>query len=630
MLELQIQDDTTDVTLPAVRYERVRDLDEQARATVAVYREDWRDVEGDFDELNAELTIRESGDSAFGGRFGDSKADGMTVAVEVLSYEEDAADAEPTGSNAQYQNVDDDVIATDAITSVSSLSPGTVETVAPSLSYSASHASRSKILRDLRAATGAEVRYNADQTVDYVTALGSDRTDEVTISPDARTLGEDVSITRDTREEVTHVRVLGGQSGPDQVTAEAVADSYDGGREVWRRPPNKEIIDESRAQQTAETLVSEYDGEPRALRVEATVYGVDLELGDTVTVAQPDGGLEERPLRVVSLRTVRDTDGSRQVATFANRSLTREKNDRAKEVDDIQTFNRGYQGFIDRDQATSGWDVSGDGTPQSLLIPAWPDDIVEENRVELVVEGRAWRSPVKAAGHTHNFDKDVVQSEATVSNASGLSDGAWVDTNTFIDPTGSGSKLVVKFTNYVDDADDKYNIGTIDYRLKNDATGDVYPPGGYIRHRFTDSTAILSRYTNPSNFTIEAPGVSASDGDWELQARSDEDVDLGDHVTWATWYTTNENVEEETALAAEVIDEFDGQTFYPSDVEIAVDGDVVTTVAGDSAGDWQETIDLRGELAAGANTITATPTTGRGQLRLTLASELFRRGAEQS
>jgi len=80
MIELRITDPTTDVTLPAVSIERVRDLDEQARATARVYRDDWRDIEDTFDEINAEVTVREAGDVVFRGRFGDSRTDGVTVA----------------------------------------------------------------------------------------------------------------------------------------------------------------------------------------------------------------------------------------------------------------------------------------------------------------------------------------------------------------------------------------------------------------------------------------------------------------------------------------------------------------------------------------------------------------------
>lgn len=634
MIELQVTDATTDVTLPATRAERVRDLDEQARATVAVYRDDWLDVEGEFDELDATLTIREDGADFFGGRFGDATIDGVLATVEIVSFEEDAADAEPTGPNLQFQNVKDSAIATDAINAIPTLSAGTVETVVSSISYSASHASRSKILRDLRAATGAEVRYNADQTVDYVARLGTDRTGSVTLSPSAQTLGEGFSKDRDIREEVTHVRVLGAQSGPDQVTAEAVASSYDGGRQRWKRHSNKEIIDANRAQQTADTLVAEYDGEPRALRVETTVYDAGLNLGDSVTVDYPDAGIESRELRVVSLRTIRDQDGRRQVATLANRSLTREQNDRAKEVDDIQTFNRGYQGFVDRDQATSGWDVAGDGAPQSLLIPAWPDDIETANRVELVVEGRPWRSAVDSSGHSHGVTLSSTETSASNSDFQRVVDKgfsfdntsvnatSWTAAETFT-PSGATSVFVAYAWYRIPSDSDAVGVAV---RLRNTDTGF----STITENFFTESQFLPLNVTmfDPSNCDGQQMAVefrSASNVGYVESGTAFEAWGLHNHTVDVNDSATTDS---EVDLEPRVTESFGGQTFYPADVEIAVDGNAVTTISGSTTSDWTESVDLTGALSPGSNRITATPTTSRGELRLSLASELFRRGAQ--
>lgn len=631
MLELRVNDGTTDVTLSAVSIEHVRDLDEQARASVRVYRDDWLSVADSFTERTAELTVLEDGATVFAGRFGDATTDGIITTVEVLSFETDAADAEPTGPDVEYQNVDDSTIVSNTIGAVPTLSAGTIETVTSGFSYSASHASRSKVLRDLRAATGAEIRYNADQTVDYVARLGSDRTSSVTLSPETQTLGDGFSKERDTREEVTHVRVLGAQSGPDQVIAEAVASSYSSGRQRWRRHSNKEIVRQSRAQDTADTLVAEYDGSVRALRIEATVYDVDLSLGDSVTVDYPAAGITSQALRVVSLRTIRDENGSRQVATLANRELTREQNDRAKEVDDIQRFNRGYQGFVDRDQVTSGWDVAGDGVAQSLLIPAWPDDIVSANRVQLVVEGRPWRSPVDSTGHAHG-----VSISTTTTSESNANFERVVDRGFSFDDTSVNSTSWSAAETFIPSSDTSVFVGYAWYRIPGNS--DAQNVAVRLRNTDTGFTTISEQVFASDNYQ---PVISLFDPsncknqEMAIEFRSAVNVGYVESATaFEAWgrHTHSVNLSDSTTtdsevdLTPQVIESFNGTTFYPSDVEIAVDGSAVTTVSGSSTSDWQESVDLTGELSPGSNRITATPTGGRGEIRLSLASELFRRG----
>jgi hypothetical protein len=61
-------------------------------------------------------------------------------------------------------------------------------------------------------------------------------------------------------------------------------------------------------------------------------------------------------------------------------------------------------------------------------------------------------------------------------------------------------------------------------------------------------------------------------------------------------------------------------------VRIDVNGSTVTTVPGENNIEWQEEVDLRGELSPGNNEIVAEPTGQRGSINLTLQSELFRRG----
>jgi len=356
-------------TLDAIDARHTRFLKEQARGEVRVYREDWNSVEPDIDERNDKFFIVVDGTDEFGGRYDDSETDGDKVSARLNSPEIDAAEAKPTSNNLTYQNVAADTIATDAINAVGTLSIGTINTSPTGLSYSVSHGSQSKVLYDLREMSGIEFRYNADFTVDVLDRLGADKS--LALGPTEGNIGDNFSKTVDVREDVTHVRVLGGQSGPYQVLAEAVASSYSGGRPIWKRYPKKEIIDQPRTQQIADTLVTEYDNEPRSIEVQCTVFDEDLQLGDSVTVDYPEENIN-RKLKIVSLTTKITRRGYLLLCTLSNLPLAREDPE-TKRNDDIETHNRGYGGFVDRDQTTSGWNAAGDGTPQTLEIVDWPD-----------------------------------------------------------------------------------------------------------------------------------------------------------------------------------------------------------------------------------------------------------------
>lgn len=765
-LRIEHADGTTS-TLDAVDGEHTRSLKEQARAEVRVYREDWKGVESSIDKRNDKFFLVADGADEFGGRYDDSQSDGDTVSVRINSPEIDAADAEPTTNNLTYQNVSADTIATDAINGVSTLSIGTINTSPTGLSYSVSHGSRSKVLYDLREMTGIEFRYNPDFSVDVLDRLGADKT--LTLGPAEGNIGDDFSKTVDVREEVTHVRVLGGQSGPDQITAEAVASSYSGGRPVWKRHPNKEIIDQSRAQQIADTLVAEYDGEPRSLEVQCTIFGEDLQLGDRVTVDYPEENIN-RKLKIVSLTTKITRRGYLLFCTLANQPLARETQGDTKRNDDIDTHNRGYGGFVDRDQTTSGWNAAGDGTPQTLEVVNWPDDIVQEKTVELTVLGRAWRSPIDPLAHSHsvtisdhshsvdvnhpshdhgvdetkfehthdvtvthpshehtideadfqhdhnipnlqvasgeNTDNDggstSINSTSSSTSSTPYFSDQWntLETLSTSNQTSAGADLYYTISAFPAAADpdtdtsldmdldiraqwytfyyptssgihvdhfhrgiDTDNDGANDFYDRNTITGVIHLPRDVsandveLQLYSTDhnvevvSAAVLVEYdehghpiggktvagdtsgiaqggTTPTSSkklgtTETATSAAASGG---VVPTSEKALGTTTSETTSDGGGTTETTTDDVGAAAEVITTFDGNQYYPTYVEIAVDGTTIGTLSGDGTDDWQETIDLSGELSPGQNTITATPGGQRGEINLILASELFRRG----
>jgi hypothetical protein len=477
-----------------------------------------------------------------------------------------------------------------------------------------------------------------------------------------------------------------------------------------------------------------------------------------------------RKLRVVSLTTKITRRGYLLLCTLSNRALTRESPE-TKRTDDIDTHNRGYGGFVDRDQTTSGWNAAGDGTPQTLEVVNWPDDVVQEKTVELTVLGRAWRSPIDPLAHSHSvtipdhdhsvtvthpshdhgvdetnfehthdvtvthpehfhtideteFEHDhtipnlqvasgentendggstTVTSTSTSSSATPYVSDQWetiesvtpstqdtagadlyfsiasypaaldADTDqigqmdidiraswyTFNYPNSSGIHIdhfhrgqdydnddtnevwdyntfssVIRIPRNIDDTDSvdlevysaNTNIEVASFAVLVEYDEHGHPIGG--KTVTGDTSGIAQGGTTPTSSktlgtTETATSAAASGG---TVPTSETALGTTTSETTANGGGTTETTTDDVGASPEVITTFDGNSFYPTDVEIAVDGTVVTTIAGDGTQDWQETIDLSGQLTPGRNTITATPTGQRGEVNLILASELFRRG----
>lgn len=657
-LRVDGSDGTTKTTVSAQTAEKVEELKgEMDHGEVELHRDAWADVDEVLERRTDRLIIGDprSSDPFFAGRFDDTKRGDGTVTVSIAGYERDAKDAEPTSDNVVYQNVDDSAVVTELLGQAPTLEAGTVEMLANNLSMSFSHAEPSKALRDAAEATGAELRYNDNRTVDYVDRRGADRPD-VVLSPEAQTIVGDLEITEDAREEVTHIRGFGAQSGPDQVTAEAAANSYDGGKQIWSKYENKDIQEVSRLQRIIDQMVAEYDGEPRHLEVRTSVAGVDVDLGDRVTVEIPTEGID-RTLRVMKRRSILGTAGAVLELTLSNRLLTNSDSGRENRKD-LQRFTRGYQGFVDRSQITSGWNAAGDGTPQELVVVNWPDDIVEAKDVTLAVQGRAWRSPIDPQPHDHEveFTIDAHDHDVTVdaTTASGAGDSGYANPLDYTASLPEGDSFTQTFDLPFIDGDGAYAVVYMSVLCQPDSSTSG---GGYVRmsnidtgtefYDEGDSASSQTSYEIGHHRIFQAVNVGDVEGDTiEVEFYDAFEADyrfsfggfvMGEHTHSIETTETSENgggevVAETTDTTAgaspSVITTFDGEEYHPSDVAIEVNGTQVGTIAGDSSSSWTETIDLKGELDPGLNTISATPST-RGELNLSLASELFRRGRSE-
>jgi len=402
-LVIERDDGTTRATIDGadvVRASKTESLIAQWTAEIVVDRDAWLTVRPDLDRVTDRFRIeRGDGSTFFEGRLDEAPRDGDNITVRINSYEQDAVDAEPTGGRLIYNSVADSEVVNDAINSVPTLTAGTVETGADPVSFTFSNAEQAKVIRDAAEPGGMDVAYYSDRTVSFVQRLGSDKSGSITVSTTDQDIVEQLNVSDNYRDPVTHLRGLGAQQGPDQVTATAVASSYVGGeKQVWRRYTNKDVVQQDRMQTIVDRMIAEYDTNPRRVTVEAGLIDVDVNLGDSIQVTLPEHDIDE-PLRIMRLTEIIGT-AQQYVAKLTNRRPERGGGRKAR--DDLQRFNAGDQGFIDRDNVTSGWNPSGDGTPQTLVIPNWPDDIQTEIDVELFVQGRAWRSPVTATGHSHD------------------------------------------------------------------------------------------------------------------------------------------------------------------------------------------------------------------------------------
>lgn len=631
--ELVIEDSNGDTkaTITCDSVQRTATRGEMDRAQATIPRSDWAGVSVDS-RLNRLYIDRADGSRMFGGRYDDDARESGSVTVKLVSFERDAVDAEPTPRGLTFQNVTDDTVIQDAIDGVPSLSAGTLDNVASGLSFSFPNSARSKQIRKVTTATGAEVRYNADRTVDYKSRLGSDR--NITITPSNQNIVGSPRVTEDARDEVTHIRGFGSREG--DIVAEAVASSYSGGRQVWREFEDTDIKEVSRLQQVIDRMVADYDGEPRKITVEATLVNVDVQRGDRLQVTLSERDID-REMRITTLVERIGQRGREFVATLTNREVDKELEGNPRE--DLQRFNRGYQGFLDRDQVTSGWQVCGDGHNARLVIPDWPDDIVREETVTVYLQGRPWRSPIDITDHSHNInistDTFVVQSDriqeeyinSGVVTAAGdftvsTPDTASIDNlrwpyviQATVEPNTTASQTVEKLRAEV--GVDSDGDGILNYTepifvgTENDDSRNIEGSNGTVT--LFDSLSSASAV----QLRIEAKTDSGNSVDLNWQWRV---AGIAPHAHSISDSTTSDA---NSGGSATIIESFGGNTYYPQG-DLIVNGTTIGTAGVGS--DWERSFDITGELSAGQNTIEFDANLERGSVNITLFSELFRRG----
>jgi hypothetical protein len=595
-LRIEQSDGTERATLTGIRTERDRHVTDRSRARFEVDRETWQTVASAINERDDRFRIDADGVTGwFGGRFRDTERGGNTVTVILDDYERDAVDAAPTGGQVVFQNVDDSAVVTDALSRVPTLSAGTVAT---GLSFSFANAEPAKMIRDAAEPGGALVRYNADRTVDFVerpAVTGS----EPELSTAAETLVGDPALNDDNRNPPTIIIGLGAQSGPNQVRATSVV-TPGAAREVYRRYENKDIQNEARLQTIVDRLATEVSNAPVKLDLEAEAVGLDVRPGDPIDVVWPAENIDTT-LRVIEFTEVVEATGRRYTALrVANRWP--EQGGAQKALNDLERFNRGYQGFVDRDN------FSFDNQPVTSTLNAedsyfYPDDVISEVRAEIRVRGRAYRA--YSSGAADNSDINNIGDDAVGGGQ------VQIDTTpktilSFTVPSSPNVSNLFTGVNLNDDDGDAVS-GTI--YLRNTTTGDRYPENNNI-------------VINPNNaehaWQFVHRDVSGESFEWVYEPFASG----GDILVSGWWQTAGKH----THAPDPGVTEFNQ---FPSNCDVLVNGTSAGVSLGTGSGEFAETVDISGLLTAGDNEIEIT-SDSTGRVTGAIRTELFRQGPEQT
>jgi hypothetical protein len=316
-----------------------------------------------LDEDADEIAVIENSTVEFEGPLKSFQFRDTSVQLEIQSFEYDAKNAEPTGPKKDYTGADDSTIVQDAINGIPDLSAGTIDTVETGVDVLFNHATRALQIRFCRRLSKAQVRYNSDKTVDYLSpgTLGTDRTG-TTISPANQNLTQSDVRQRGGKNSKTHLRVIG--SGGTSINV--AADSYSSGNpKRWGRAVFKEVGEPNVLKTLGKKLLSELSNE--WLEFKATLTNVsDVELGDEFTVNYPEKDVNNETLEVAEVTTIRDSTGESGTekhyeVVLSNRSFARQ-----------QAFGRQQERVSNNyrtGQTTASQNAAGANIPVTTLPP---------------------------------------------------------------------------------------------------------------------------------------------------------------------------------------------------------------------------------------------------------------------
>lgn len=384
--------------------------------------------ESDFERGQTEILLVENtsdtaADARFGGILKDVNRKESLTEIVIESFERYAKDAIPTRGGERWENVSSDTIVQDAIDDVPQLSAGTLGSVGGNISLVFSHTSPARKIRKTAEAVGAEVVYNADKTVDFLSQRGGS-VGEV-ISPSNQNIKGDFRANKISgAEDITHLRVVGAGEGVHQQEVNFIPDDdsntypnldnvnrynashwSSGDRKEWRTKSAKQQTEVAALTQLGQKVVD--DVQTTDIEVNTTLDGLDVTFGDRLSVNYPEEELDgSRLFRVVELKKKITNKGIFDDVTLSTRPKLYTESDRADDTQDLDNYNLAFEGSPvtittggGRQPVTSSLDYQ--------FSFYYPDEVRYEHRVKLLVKGfayRAYSSGSEAGGdHNHSF-----------------------------------------------------------------------------------------------------------------------------------------------------------------------------------------------------------------------------------
>jgi hypothetical protein len=584
------------------KWTRTREVGKMRRAKITVPRADANAVTLNEKEDDIELVGVDTL------RLVDVETGGPTVTLVGYSYEWLANTVEPTDGGNLRTGSDADLV-NEWINDTPQWTAGTVNQQATGLSFVFNHAAPHEGLRRIGKNVPGEILFRDTGTVDYIDRLGSDKTGSLTLSSANQNIEDEITITKRGRElDGTHIRVLGAHEGEAQFFANLVPSddsvSYknrvnystsrwsDGDTRDWDRYVNKDVTDQATIEEEAAELGTEIT--ERLVEAKATTT-LDLNVGDTVQVTKTDADLN-RAMRVHRIKEVAEGGTVKRELLLSTRTIVRA--DDSEDLRDIQRFNSGFQG-------SSVWGtVSGGRQPvtstENYEFDFFYPDVAFEHSAEVQVKGRAYRAYAGVTDANEPFSFDSRGTGKFASNTR-INPGNSESFNIPVDPIDDWTAdeeyiALIEIRLETQDPDDVTSLEKDKFEVEIRETGifgDMFISG----QEWTDfatatwERSILTHQIDPGSkieVTITNDGAN--------------DIVMGNDKTSEVYEVSHDH-----DLTADVIESFDGTMFFPSNVDVLINGTSQGTSFGDGSGTFEKTTDITNELIKGAwNTIEMT------------------------
>lgn len=648
MSRVRITDSTGTVrdTIPLVRLVKEQPgINTATVGRITVTRDDLNGVSGLAPGEDRVFVEDDSGVDVFGGVLRTPGRSGGRPIMLVDDFSIYMQRAQPVPLGEHKVAIDDATLIQECIDSTPQLTAGTIETVESGQTWIFSGITQRAKASKVAEATGGELVFNPDLTVDYLTARGADKT-STTLSPSNRSFVEDTfNADRDgVAGNITHLKVYGIGQGTSQIEATVVpaadSSSYtnevtytnpnwsDGDDEIWGRRTNKDLKNVAALQAWGETLIEDLQEEE--IRVETVVKGNTVELGDQFRVSHPEEDIDD-DLRVVELTTLRSSAGVRYEAVFSNYDVAHVNRD-VENHKDVGRYNQAFEGDLTNVQQSPGRGPIGPNHDYFIYV-YYPDDVVAEVNSQLLVKGTNYRAYVagSAGGGDHTHSVPVNTSTASSAGSSEFqnpidlaSSSDISDTFTLPNVTGDGGwALIYLHVSYDIDGSDP---GSGQARISNNSTSTtLYSDGSLQSFQPGDSRLYQVVQTGDvEGDTIQIEWFNSAGGRFRISYAG---IIVSTHTHSVSSTETSDASGDHTHAPDPGILDWDGSekspAHYPENVDVLVNGSSQGVSLGDGTGEFEETVDVANQLTTGWNTIRLT-SAGLGHLDASFSADLFR------